>query len=103
MVKLEIDTSKPYFHRMIGCHGCAHEAAGPCRERNEHRNSGEIACMLCIRAPKAETEEMMEKIVRARGWSMLDFPKDMYISIERLEFDSKFGKLKYPIRSGRPV
>lgn len=83
MSKIETDTSKRYFHRMIGCHGCAHEDSETCRERNEHRNSGETACMLCIRAPKAETEEMMDKIIAARGWSRLEFPKDRYISIER--------------------
>jgi len=90
MAVIQVDTSKRYFHRMIGCHGCAHEASEPCLKRNEHRNSGETACMLCIRAPKAETEKAMEKIVAARGWSRLDFPRDMYISSERLEFDLKF-------------
>jgi len=94
MTKIEIDTSKPYFHRTVGCHGCAHEAADPCRERNEHRNSGETACMLCIRAPRNEVAQIMDSIITARGWSRLEFPKDMYVSIERLEFDSKFGKLK---------
>jgi len=83
---IELDMNKQYFNRMIGCHGCAHEASEPCK-KGIHRNSGESACMLCIRAPKEETEKQMEKIIEARGWSRLEFPKDMYISAERFEHD----------------
>ena len=59
------------------CHGCAHEAADPCKSDDTHIPSGENACINCIRNP------FFPKIKRDHFIAIDDLRKSMHEVAEK--------------------